>query len=106
MKMNPHFRNFAIWVIIGLLLVALFNLFQGPDHSRCGNDRPASELLTAVESRTVSEGRSQSNRTSGKFSDTGLTINTYAPEDPGLVERLRERDIKIAARPSDEDVPS
>ena len=26
--MNPNFRNFAIWVIVALLLVALFNLFQ------------------------------------------------------------------------------
>ena len=25
--MNSNFRNFAIWVFIGLLLVALFNLF-------------------------------------------------------------------------------
>ena len=29
-SMNSHFRNFAIWVVIGLLLFALFNLFQNP----------------------------------------------------------------------------
>ncbi len=104
--MNPHFRNFAIWVIIGLLLVALFNLFQNPAQSRRGNDIPYSEFLNAVESRTVSEVMIQGNRISGKFSDNGLAFTTYAPEDPGLVERLRQQNIKIAARPSDEDVPS
>jgi cell division protease FtsH len=104
--MNPHFRNFAIWVIIGLLLVALFNLFQNPAQSRRGNEIPYSDFLNAVESRTVSEVLIQGNRISGKFSDTGLSFSTYAPEDPGLVERLRQQNIKIAARPSDEDVPS
>ncbi len=54
----------------------------------------------------MSEVLIQGNRISGKFSDTGLSFSTYAPEDPGLVERLRQQNIKIAARPSDEDVPS
>jgi len=104
--MNPHFRNFAIWVIIGLLLIALFNLFQNPAQSRRGNEIPYSDFLNAVESRTVSEVVIQGNRISGKFSDNGIAFSTYAPEDPGLVERLRQQDVKIAARPSDEDVPS
>ena len=28
--MNPNFRNFALWVIIFLLVVALVMLFQNP----------------------------------------------------------------------------
>ena len=28
--MNQNFRNFALWIVILLLLVALFNLFQNP----------------------------------------------------------------------------
>jgi len=35
--MNSNFRNFAIWVFIGLLLVALFNLFQSPGVHVRGN---------------------------------------------------------------------
>jgi cell division protease FtsH len=106
MKMNPHFRNFAIWVIIGLLLVALFNLFQNPAQGRRGNDIAYSEFLNAVDNRTVSEVLIQGNRISGKYTDTGAAFTTYAPEDPSLVERLRRQQIKIAARPADEDVPS
>ena len=82
----------------------LFNLFQNTQTR--GNEIPYSDFLNAVESRTVSEVLIQGNRISGKFSDTGLSFSTYAPEDPGLVERLRQQNIKIAARPSDEDVPS
>ena len=44
--MNSHFRNFAIWVIIGLLLIALFNLFQNPTQSRRANEISYSELLS------------------------------------------------------------
>jgi hypothetical protein len=29
-RMNQNFRNFALWAVILLLLVALFNLFQNP----------------------------------------------------------------------------
>ncbi len=29
--MNANFRSLALWVIIGLLLVALFQLFQSPN---------------------------------------------------------------------------
>ncbi len=28
--MNPNFRNFALWAIIALLLIALFSMFQQP----------------------------------------------------------------------------
>ena len=32
--MNTNFRSLAIWVIIALLLVALFNLFSNPCSGR------------------------------------------------------------------------
>ncbi len=101
--MNSNFRNFAIWVFIALLLVALFNLFQNPTQSRGRNDIPYSEFLSAVEQRSVSEVLIQGNRISGKFVENATAFSTYAPEDPGLVERLRQKNIKIQARPADED---
>ena len=104
--MNSHFRNFAIWVIIGLLLVALFNLFQNPAQGRRGNEIPYSEFLHAVDAKSVSEVLIQGRRITGKFSDNAAPFVTYAPEDPGLVERLRKQNIKIAARPTEEEVPS
>jgi cell division protease FtsH len=104
--MNVHFRNFAIWVIIGLLLLALFNLFQNTPQNRRGNDISYSELLSQVDAGNVSDVVIQGHRISGTFSDKSRTFSTYAPEDPGLVERLNKKGVKISARPSDEDVPS
>ena len=36
--MNPNFRNFALWAIIALLLIALFNMFQSPTERTTGRD--------------------------------------------------------------------
>ena len=104
--MNVHFRNFAIWVIIGLLLLALFNLFQNTPQSRRANEISYSELLSQVDAGNISEVVIQGHRISGNFSDKSRTFTSFAPEDPGLVERLNKKGVKISARPADEDVPS
>ena len=104
--MNVHFRNFAIWVIIGLLLLALFNLFQNAPQGRRGTEISYSELLSQVDSGSISEVVIQGHRISGTYSDKSRTFTSFAPEDPGLVERLNKKGVKISARPSDEDVPS
>src|SRR6185369_2478907 len=82
---NSNFRNFAIWVFILLLLVALFNLFQSPGVHVRGNEISFSQLLSEVE---------------------GRNIQTYAPNDPNLVDKLNQKGVKITAKPSEDDVPS
>ena len=104
--MNSNFRNLAIWVVIGLLLVALFNLFQGPGQGRRGNEISYSEFLAGVESGSVSEVTIAKHRISGVFRDKSAGFSTVAPEDPGLVERLNKKGVKITARPPEDDVPS
>jgi cell division protease FtsH len=101
--MNAHFRNFAIWVFIGLLLVALFNLFHNPGASRRGNDIPYSEFLNEVENKRVAEVVIQGNRISGKYAESGTSFSTYAPDDPNLVPLLRRQGIKMQVRPPEED---
>ncbi|MGI9522376.1 MAG: ATP-dependent zinc metalloprotease FtsH [Hyphomicrobiaceae bacterium] len=103
--MNSNFRNFAIWVIIALLLVALFNLFQNPGQSRRGNEISYSEFLNSVEAKTVSEVTIEGRKVSGTL-ENGEAFRTYAPQDPKLVESLRSAGVKISARPTDDEVPS
>ncbi len=47
--MNANFRNFALWVIIGLVLIALFNLFQNTGARTPGHDVPYSQFLSDVD---------------------------------------------------------
>jgi len=103
--MNSNFQKLAIWVIILLLLVALFNLFQSPTQGRRANEVKYSDFLADVDRGAVSEATIAGNRIYGKFNDGG-SFWVYSPEDRGLVDRLREKNVKFNARPSDEDVPS
>ncbi|MGE0611274.1 MAG: ATP-dependent zinc metalloprotease FtsH [Hyphomicrobiales bacterium] len=103
--MNSNFRNFAIWVIIGLLLIALFNLFQSPTQRSRASDLPFSQLLTEVESGNITDVTISGNQISGHYSD-GRGFQSYAPNDPTLVDRLYKKGVRITARPSDEGVPS
>src|SRR5215813_2805647 len=100
--MNSNFRNFAIWVFIGLLL---FNLFQSPGVQVRGNEISFSQLLTEVEGGNVQDVTIAGNQITGHLND-GRSFQTYAPNDPGLVERLHDKGVKISAKPSEDDVPS
>jgi cell division protease FtsH len=104
--MNSNFRNLAIWVVIGLLLMALFNLFQNPGTSRRGNEISYSEFLAGVDAGNVSEVTIAKHRITGSYRDKSSGFTTIAPEDPNLVERLSKKGVKITARPPEEDVPS
>ena len=47
--MNPNFRNFALWIIIILLVVAAVMLFQNPGQRVPSQDIAFSQLLTEVD---------------------------------------------------------
>ncbi|HUC03302.1 MAG TPA: ATP-dependent metallopeptidase FtsH/Yme1/Tma family protein, partial [Methyloceanibacter sp.] len=76
--MNSNFRNFAIWVFIGLLLVALFNLFQSPGVHVRGNEISFSQLLADVDGGNVQDVTIAGNQITGHYSD-GRNFQTYAP---------------------------
>ena len=103
--MNSNFRNFAIWVIIALLLIALFNMFQNPAQRARANEISFSQLLSEVEEGKIGEVVIAGSQITGQYTD-GRPFQTYAPNDPSLVQRLYDKNVKISAKPSDEDVPS
>ncbi|MEQ8825293.1 MAG: ATP-dependent zinc metalloprotease FtsH [Filomicrobium sp.] len=107
--MNSNFQKLAVWVAILVLLAALFNLFNNNTaQSQRGEEITYSEFLSAVEAGNVAEATISGNRITGLLGGTagGGTFQTYAPDDPGLVERLRAKDVKFKVAPRDEDVPS
>lgn len=98
-------RNLALWVIIALLVFALFNLFQGTAQRGHQNDLAFSDFLNDVESGDVESVVIKGQNISGVTRD-GRRFTTYAPDDPTLVTRLREQGVKITAGPSDENSPT
>ncbi len=100
--MNANFRNFALWVIIGLLLIALFQLFQSPGQRTVSNDIPFSQFLNQAEQGDVREVTIQGQQIIGTY-NSGGSFQSYAPESAGeYVEMLRSKDVRIIARPPQE----
>ncbi len=102
--MNANLRNFALWVIIVLLLLALFTLFQNPSHNTSPGEITFSELLNDVDNDRVKSVVIQGPEIHGELSD-GHTFQTYAPNDPNLIQRLNGKHVQITARPQTENVP-
>ncbi len=96
--MNPNFRNFALWVIIFLLVVALVMLFQNPGQRTQTTEISFSQLLTEVDQGRVREVTIAGNEVSGHFNDN-RAFSTYAPNDPTLVQTLYKKNVAITARP-------
>ncbi|MFN4354636.1 ATP-dependent zinc metalloprotease FtsH [Parvibaculum sp.] len=101
-----NFKNFAVWVLGALLLIALFNLFQGPaPREGAGSEISYSRFLTDVSSGSVSEVVIQGEKVTGTYTNGGK-FATIAPQDPQLVETLKANNVSIAAKPSDDNSPS
>jgi cell division protease FtsH len=94
-------RNAALWVIIVLLLFALFNLFQGTANRSHQQLLAFSDFIDQVESGQVREVVIQGRQITGQSTDGG-NFQTYAPEDPTLVPTLREGGVQITAAPEEE----
>ena len=103
--MNANFRNFALWVIIGLLLIALFNLFQSPAQRGTTNEMSYSQLLSEVSEGRVRAVTISGQQVTGTLND-GRTFQTYLPDDPNFVTKLEDKGVSISAKPQSEDVPS
>jgi cell division protease FtsH len=102
---NNFGKNLALWIIIGLLLVALFNLFQTSSTRGPQASLPFSDFLSDVNRGQVADVTIQGNNISGHFTD-GRAFSTYAPDDPNLVSRLTDKQVRITAAPIEDNVPS
>ncbi|MEH6630324.1 MAG: ATP-dependent zinc metalloprotease FtsH [Halopseudomonas aestusnigri] len=94
-------RNAALWIVVALLLFALFNLFQGPTTSSGQQPLAYSEFLAQVETGQISNVTIQGQDIKGHYSD-GRQFSSYAPEDPTLVQTLRNNGVIVKAMPLDE----
>ena len=101
-----NMKNLIMWIIIVLLSVGLFNMFQDPKKiSSENNGISFSNFLTEVENGRVVEVQIQGNNISGVLSD-GKRFSTYSPNYPELVDKLSAKNISIVASPQEDKMPS
>ncbi|MEE9318057.1 MAG: ATP-dependent metallopeptidase FtsH/Yme1/Tma family protein, partial [Rhodospirillales bacterium] len=95
----------ALWVVIALLVFALFNLFQGTTQRGQQTMLAYSDFLTSVEAGEVRDVTIKGSEITGHYRD-GRNFSTYAPENSNVVPTLTSRGVRISALPSDEDSPT
>jgi len=95
--LNQFSKNLAIWLIICLMMVALFHVFNKPSGKI--TNISYSDFINMVENGSVVEVTIRGNNISG-VSVQG-PFRTYAPRDPDLIRLLRKKGVKITAKPAE-----
>ncbi|HYA31469.1 MAG TPA: ATP-dependent metallopeptidase FtsH/Yme1/Tma family protein, partial [Thermodesulfovibrionales bacterium] len=93
------YRSLFIWLMIGLIMILLFNLVSTP--KKMEDEIIFSDFMTKVEAGEVDEVVIKENLITGRLKD-GKKFKTYSAGYPELVRELRTKGVKIAAKPPDQ----
>ena len=97
--MNTFLRNIGIWLVIGLVMLMLFNLV-GP---RKSNEREISfsEFISQIESGSVLEVTIRGSQIHG-VSDTNGSFQTQVPNYPALFKIFDSHQVRVKVEPTDQ----
>ncbi len=97
---NPWMRSLMIWVGILLALALFVQMFGGSSTQAAGNTIPYSTFLDRVEEGQVRQVNVSPDTITGELTNSER-FRTNTPNDPQLIQRLRERGVVINARPEE-----
>ena len=102
--MNNFGKNIAVWVVISLVLIAIFNVFQGSTSKVQGSVIAYSDFLARVNAGEVREVNIQGDKISGASSN-GTPFFSYVPKEEELATKLSEKGIKVSSVPLESGMP-
>jgi cell division protease FtsH len=94
-------KNIAFWIILFLLMVALFNVFSNGSRTNAGREISYSEFLNRVEAGQVSAVRLDGERVYVTSTD-GVSYQTVQPRGTDVLPDLRTANIEIIATPQEQ----
>ncbi len=97
--MNQFQKNIALVLTVVLVFLLVWQLYNQPKSGT--KDIIYSEMVAHLEKGEISEVTVQGDNISGKLNN-GSLFKTYAPKDDKLVAQLREKGVKITAKPDEE----
>ena len=97
--MNPLQKNIALWLVISLVFVMIYHLFNQPKIAQM--DIIYSDFLSYVDKTQVTEVTIQGDNISGRLT-SGKAFKTYAPKDASVFALLKEKGVRISAKPADD----
>ncbi len=96
--MSPFFKNLALWLVIGLIMVLVFNIFNQSQPMQ--KELIFSDFMSKVERGEVGEVTIKGNDITGRQTDNSV-FRTYTPDDKDMIGLLRKQGVKITAKPAD-----
>ncbi len=94
--MNPFYKNLALWLVITLMMIMLFNLFN--QQHLAENTLSYTEFLSMVENEKIAEVVIQGQEL--LVTDTNRNrFKVFAPQDAELIKTLRTKGVMIKAKP-------
>ena len=100
--MSGFNRNILLWVIIGLVIFGLFNLFQGGRDQARFEDIPYSSFKSQLGEGQVEEVLIRGQTIQGKLAG-GRPFVTYAPiQDFKIIEQLEAHKVRYAVQPPED----
>ena len=97
--MNTFYKNLSMWLVIGLTMILLFQLFNKPQSQ--SNSITYSEFWSSVENGGVHKVSIQGSEITGLDKD-GRPFKTVAPDDAGLIPMLRGAAVDIQVKRPEE----
>jgi cell division protease FtsH len=101
--MSNFGRNLALWVIIAVLLVVLFDLFQPGGIQHGATNVAYSDFVSEMNNGHIRSVSIAGHQVNGTLTD-GHAFQTYTPEDPTLAQRLTDKGVQVSAKPDDDGV--
>ncbi len=97
--MNNMFKNLAVWLVIGLVLMTVFNQFNARQVTQSSMEYSQfiEEVGKGTIAKVVIEGRVLKATTTD-----GRKLTSYAPPDLWMVSDLLKHGVKIEAKPEEE----
>lgn len=94
--MNPFYKNLALWIVITLMMIMLYNLFN--QQNLAETNISYTEFLSMVDNGSISDVVIQGQEL--YLTDVNHNrFKVYAPQDTDLIKILRQKGVTISAKP-------
>ncbi len=101
-----NLRNLALWIVIALLLVFLFNLFQGTGTQTTASAITYSKFTEQVQAKQVKKVTFQGDQVKGELVSGQPFVTTVPTADNTLWPLLKANNVETAVTPADTGMPS
>ena len=99
--MNTFYKNLSMWLVIGLTMILLFNLFNKPQGNTTSLNY--SDFISQIENKAISRVNISGDTITGTTQDGRPFRTIYPRNDDELIPMLRNSGVEINVKESEKD---